>query len=310
MSTHSLKVRDGSLSIPELYLRDIYDDCLSEERASFGASFEASLEEAVNKRKYPSRLAALIASHLRRYSYLGSTVVRKEFSRLTIEVTIKGSERALGELAHLSDGRSQVTFDVNPTYYTVADALPWADTPKPVIERRALGDGGTNLEKTRLGFNITEYSTEEEFELLLTNARGKTSDLLEHLRERLFPKLKCVTLTIGRIPQFRQYCPGGSRRVISARGVVTNHTIEVSSGRNQQYVRCFDVVVEVDADLNYGKTQLTDMHLVSNVRKFINEAYLQTIQNACRFYVGTMQQRERRGVSFWGRPRLSYKTQV
>ena len=294
---------NGAPSIPDLYLRDIRDDCLSRQRRDFGES----LNDAVRVDAYPSRLAALIASHLRRYSYVGSTVKRTEFSRLTIEVTIRGSERTLGDLADLADGHSEVTFTVNPIYHTVADALEWARTPKPVIRDNPLGDGGTNLERTKRGFNVTTYSTPEAFELLLTNARGKSSTQLEDFRNKLFPKLNSVTLTIGRIPHFDRFCPGGSQRIISANGVVTRHSIEVTSGRNQQYVRCFDVVVEVDASLNYGKTQLTDMHLVSNVRRFINEAYVCTIQNACRKYVGTIQVEPSRPSSFWGRDRLNYQ---
>ena len=84
----------------------------------------------------------------------------------------------------------------------------------------------------------------------------------------------------------------------------------MSSGQNQQYVRCFDVVVEVDADLNYGKTLLTDMHLVSNVRKFINEAYRLTIQNAGRNYVGTQRTNDPRPTPFWSRSRLDDEDEI
>ena len=286
--------------IPERYLRDVKDDCF----AGTTPKFSEALANAVKKGTYPSRLAALIASHLRRFSYVGSTVARPEFSRLTIEVTIRGSVQALGDLADLADGKTEVTFKVSPTYHTVADALSWAPAPKPVPQALPLGDGGTNLSRTALGFNRTEYSTHDELELLLVNARGRKSDQLEVFHEKLFPKLNSVTLTIGRIPQFDKYCPGGSRRVISARGVVTQHRLEVLSGQNQQYVRCFDAVVDVDADLNYGKTLLTDMHLVSNVQKFINEAYRLTIQNACRNYVGTQRTDDRRPSPFWSRERL------
>ena len=293
--------RDGELSIPELYLRDIYEDCFVRAQRDY----DFSLDNAVRAKAYPSRLAALVASHLRRYSYLGSTVERGVHSRLTIEVTIRSSKESLGAMADLDDGEDLVTFEVDPTYHTVADTLPWAPNPKPVPEYRALGEGGSNLERTIRGFNITKYTKPEEFELLLINASGKMSKQVESFREKLFPKLKSVTLTVGRIPEFNQYCPGGSQRIISARGVVTHHSIEVTSGRNQQYVRCFDVVVEVDADLNYGKTLLTDMHLVSNVRKFINGAYAHTIQGACRNYVSTIRTEPREPVSFWGRQRLT-----
>ena len=109
------------------------------------------------------------------------------------------------------------------------------------MHAQPLGDGGTNLSKTKLGFNRTEYSTPDDWELLLTDARGRKSDQLEFLSEKLFPKLNSVTLTIGRIPQFNKFCPGGSQRVISARGVVTQHSIrgvERSESAVRPVLRC------------------------------------------------------------------------
>ncbi len=291
---------NGGPSIPELFLRDVQEACFS----NTTPDFDKSISDALTKGVYPNRLAALVASYLRRYSYLGSTVARPEYGRLTVEFTIKASEATLGDFGELIDNETEVTFDVQPNYHTVADALAWAKTPKPVVQAIPLGDGGTNLSRTRLGFNRTEYSTPEEWELLLTDARGRVSDQIDMLREKLFPKLNSITLTIGRISQFNKFCPGGSQRVISARGVVTQHRIDIYSGRNQQYVQCFDVIVEVDGDLNYGKTLLTDMHLVSNINKFINEAYRRTIQNACRNYVGTQTIEDPTPTPFWSRERL------
>jgi hypothetical protein len=83
--------------------------------------------------------------------------------------------------------------------------------------------------------------------------------------------------------------------------VSTSHDIPISSGQNQQYVRTLDVVVDVDAELNYGKTQLTDMHLVANVRRFLNEAYRLTLQNAGRNFVGTLKSDAPTEYRFWGR---------
>jgi hypothetical protein len=96
-------------------------------------------------------------------------------------------------------------------------------------------------------------------------------------------------LTIGRIPHFDEFLPGGSQRVISANGIVTTHEVDATRGRNQQYVRCFDLIVDVDAKLNYGKSQLTNNHLVSRVRRFINDAYAATIYRAASNWVGTIE---------------------
>jgi len=296
----SYRFPPGVDAIPEQYLRDLKEECL----LGTNPDFRTSLQNAVQRGRFPTRLAALVASDLRRFSYLGCTEARSEFDRLTVEVRLIGSPASLGELADLADGQVDVSFQVKPRYLDVSDTLDWAPAPKPVIQANAIGEGGSNLSKMKLGFNVTTYSRAEEFEALLVNARGRMSPDLELFRRLLFPKLKSVTLTIGRIPQFQLYLPGGARRVISARGVVTQHDIDVSSGQNQQYVRCFDLVVDVDADLNYGKTQLTDMHLVANVRRFVNEAYRCTIQNAARNFVGTIKIDDTTTDQFWEREEL------
>jgi hypothetical protein len=285
--------------IPEQFLRDLQEQAFTGANPNFGHS----LQNAVDKKRYPNRLAALIASALRRFTYLGSTVPRPEFNRLTVDVTVVGSAEALGPLSQYADGQERVSFEVTPRYLEVGDTLEWAPAPKPVITANPLGDGGTNLQKTKLGFNVTTYTRAEEFESLLINARGRLSPEIERFRRLLWPKLNKVMLCIGRIPQFDLYLPGGSSRVISARGVVTGHDIDISSGQNQQYVRCVDLVVDVDADLNYGKTQLTDMHLVANVRRFVNEAYRSTIQNAARNFVGTIRT-DQTHEQFWERENL------
>lgn len=160
------------------------------------------------------------------------------------------------------------------------------------------------MTKVQSGFNRTRYVGADQLEMLITDSMGRKPASLDHYRRKLFGKIRSIELTIGRIPQFSQYLPGGARRVISSRGVVTQHDIEITSGQNQQYVRCFDIVVDVDADLNYGKTHLTDTHLVANVRSFMNDAYRCSIQNAARNYVGKVKNNEPTESKFWARDDL------
>ena len=70
------------------------------------------------------------------------------------------------------------------------------------------------------------------------------------------------------------------------------HEVDLTRGRNQEYVRCFDLVIDTDAQLNYGKSQLTDNHLVGRIRRFINDAYSATIQNGAGNWVGRIDEEE------------------
>jgi hypothetical protein len=293
----------GDDGVPERFFRDVAEECLSirDERG-----YAKSLAHAVASGQYPNRLAALLASYLRRFSYLGSTRPPEELEKLAFNVKLVANDTgSLGPaLVDFVDGEPEVEITIPPSYLTVKDTLAWAPTPKPVVRKDPVGEGGSNLTKTKLAFNVTTYENDEEYEQLLAGANGRTSPELETFQRLLFPKLRSVQVTIGRIPQFDMYLPGSSRRIISARGVVTGHDIAISSGQNQQYVRCLDLIIDVDADLNYGKTQLTDMHLVANVRKYVNEAYRLTLQNAARNFVGTIKSADPIVEKFWTRPAL------
>lgn len=286
--------------VPEQFLRDVWEECFPRGAHEFGQS----LADAVKQKFFTTRLAALFAAYLRRFTYLGSTQDRPEFDKLTVSFTVKGSPDSLKPLSDFADNKSEVTFDVTPRYLNVRDTLQWTTPPKPVLLANALGEGGTNISRANNAFNVTTYSRQEEYESLLVNARSRPSPDVDMFRRLLFPKLNKITLTIGRIPAFRRFLPGESRRVISARGVVTQHDLDIIAGQNQQYVRTFDIVFDVDADLNYGKTQLTDMHLVANIRRFANEAYRSTIQNAARNFVGREKEENTEVVKFWDREDL------
>jgi hypothetical protein len=160
--------------------------------------------------------------------------------------------------------------------------------------------------RTYRGFNVQIYGDKDGYEGLLKNARGDLPEDIEEYRTRLFDRIRGIVVTIGRIPHFDEYLPGGSRRILSCNGVVTSHDLDLTKGRNQEYVRCFDLVIDVDGTLNYGKTHLTDPHLVDRIRRFINDAYRATIQNAAGSWVGVIElpDEEEQVDVFLGRPDL------
>lgn len=106
--------------VPEQYLRDVYDECIESKKRP---NFEDSLSDATIRGGFPNRLAALISSHLRRYTYLGSTQEYKEFSKLKVVMTITGSYKSLGPLAQYADGKKSVTFEMSPSYLHVFDTI-------------------------------------------------------------------------------------------------------------------------------------------------------------------------------------------
>lgn len=275
----------------KLFVQDISDQCLPHGN---DRSFGKTLQEAVDRGHFETRFAGLMASYLRRYTYAGDVWNalggKLELQNTTIKVEVICSapfETFGSEIGDLFDGKKETSFTIKPEYLLVHDTVNWVPSQtQPGLFDHALGKGGMNLDRTWRGFNVRLYADAEDYERLLTDRRGNLPDKIEEYQERLFPKINGIILTIGRIPIFDEFLPGGSQRAISANGVITTHEVDLTRGRNQEYVRCFDLVIDVDAQLNYGKSQLTDNHLVNRIRRFVNDAYSATIQNAAGNWVG------------------------
>ena len=257
----------------------------------------------------------LLKYYLARFSYAGDTLApvggRPGLSDTTIALHLTASKpnQQLGEFWGSRWGsKQQASTTFRPGYLDVTDTVGLTKVKTPGIFRQALGNGGESLERTASGFNVQTYLDLDGYRKLLLNARGdlpKKADM-DRFEQRLFPKINCIRLTIGRIPQLNSYLPHGARRVLSANGVVTEHDLEITSGRNQQYVRCVDLLIDLDANLNYGKTQITNMPLVGLVRDYVNEAYRRTLQSAAANFVGLIVESdddEQQDV-FWQRPDL------
>ena len=279
----------------ERFIQDMHHQCLPKGNDS---GFGKTLKSAVERGFYENRFAGLMATFLRRYTYAGDVLNylggKKELADTTIyiQVTCSNPSEDFGsEIGDLFDGKTQFSFKITPEYLLVSDTCNWvSQQDRPGLFHESLGRGGTNLTQTWKGFNICLYADTEDYEKLITDKNGEipqtVKGYIEEYREKLFPRINGILLTIGRIPFLEEFLPGGSQRVISANGVVTTHEVDLTRGRNQEYVRCFDLVVDVNAPLNYGKSQLTDTHLIKRIRRFVNDAYATTIQTATSNWVG------------------------
>ncbi len=259
----------------------------------FGKSIQSFFDTG-----FPSPLATLLTVFLQRYSYVGDTLasMRKQdrypSDGITINVSLRCNEPTKHfekEIADLFVEETEQSFEIEPKYFCVEDSLKWVPKGKrkPSIFNDKLGRGGSNLERTD-GFNILTFDSVEGYESLITNKRGNLPGKIDIYKKHLFNRINAIYLAIGRIPDFEIYLPGGSRRLISCNGIVTSHNIDLTRGQNQAYVRCFDLIVDVDAQLNYGKTQLTNTRLVGWIRDYINDAYVSVIQTAAGEWVGKL----------------------
>ena len=280
------------------FIQNMYEKCLPQGNDS---GFGKTLNLAKEQGDYVNRFSGLMASYLRRYTYASDVLNRlnekPELSNTTvrIDVTCSNPIQDFGnKIGALFDGITEFSFEINPEYLLVSDTSHLVKPGDHVgLFNIQLGWGGKDLPRTARGFNTLVYKNKDEYERLLIGENGKMvsqiQNSLQEYRDKLFPKINGIYLTIGRIPHFDEFLPGGSQRVISANGIVTSHLVDPTRGRNQQYVRCFDLVVDVNAKLNYGKTQLTDKHLINRINRFINDAYSATIYGAAKNWVGTIE---------------------
>lgn len=250
----------------------------------------------------PSPFAALLSSYLRRFTYVGN--VRRIWGDragfppkgMDIQITVICSDpqQRFPEYADLFGNTTQQTFRVEPEYLHIEETARWIPKGKklevagirfgtPIYDAK-LGWGGQMLLQTD-GFNRSIYVPGEYAELL-KDRKGKLPDDIDKYERSLFPRINGIVIFIGRITPFNVLLPGGSRRIISCNGVITSHEISIYRGRRQQAARCLDIVIDVDAELNYGKSHITDNHLVKLLRDFLNEAYNRTLEKAADKWVG------------------------
>ncbi|MCS3675252.1 hypothetical protein [Salinibacter ruber] len=259
--------------------------------------YGAFLQEYEDDLGYPSPLATCIASFLKRFTYAGDVLQKMDKQSqfpdggIEISVDLRCSNEDLlpGELRKLHNGSRKEEFDVDCSYLTVENTREWVPKGKkePEIFSDEIGPGGKNLSTTN-GFNVLYFDEKEEYESLLRNKNRNTPSNTEYFEDKLFDSINGIIITMGRIPDLNRFLPGASRRFISANGVPTKHDIDITRGRNQEYVRCLDIVVDVDAELNYGKNALKNNHMVSYVREYVNHAYLRSLQDGTGQWVGTM----------------------
>ena len=294
------------------FVREMEEACLPHGQ---DGGLGIQLQRAVEHGTFPNRFAGLLNVYLRRFTYCGDVLnqlgQKPEVGNTVLHVTVRCADPVgnLGNsIGQLFDGSNEFEVDVPLTHLLAEEVRSWVPAPRPGLFREPLGRGGTNLQRTASAFNKVVYQGGPEYELLLTDKHGTVrGDNIDEYRTRLFPHINGIILTIGRIPFFEEYLPRGSRRVISANGAITTHDLDLTKGRNQEYVRCFDLLVDVDAELNYGKSQLKNNHLVNLIRRFVNDAYSVTIQTAAGNWVGRITTEEPEHDVFLTRPDLAVR---
>ena len=261
-------------------------------------SLLSTLLKYLPNQNYPSPIAYLIASFLRRYTHVGNTHVntigQSNYPPNGIDIKIHlhcldpnkyFNSEVLKWFSHTS---SQI-FIIPAQYLTIKDAFRDLNLPKNIpftnIINMPYGPGGINLANTE-GFNVRLFKQSSDYELLLQNSAGEVkTSAIEIYRNQLFPKINFLYIAFGRIATFEAFLPNGTQRIISSNGTPTRDILNISKGKHQQYVQCLDLIIDIQDNLNYGKTHLIDHQLVKLINDYINDAYVAVLQKAISAWV-------------------------
>jgi hypothetical protein len=126
---------------------------------------------------------------------------------------------------------------------------------------------------------ILKLTTKEQIESLIRSKAGAVAP--EHAAA--VARINGIYLALGDPVILRRFIPGGAKRVISSHGIITSHAFSTPRGaRHELYIPRVHMIVDVDADLNYGKRHLTDRRLVNALQRYFAEAYARTLFEATR----------------------------
>lgn len=302
------------------FIEEMKNKCFSKKRAKKG-DFHDTIEQLVSykPREYPSPIAALLSVFLRRFSYVGDVQTSLGGNTSTLPnngIELKVILKSKKPFADFTKeewnkifGETHEQEFLIPTEYLhvekIISSLPKHESIPSIAydsDLDHLNLGGKNMrEKVVNKFHFSILASKKlaggkfdysDYEKLLEDSSGDLPDpeIMKMYRDKLFPHINGIVLTIGHIPHFDRYLPGGSDKIISCNGIVTDHDIKITGGRNIDYTRrCFDLIIDVDAKLDYGKKSLARNkynYLLKYVSDYADSAYKRVIQTAAKKWTG------------------------
>lgn len=186
--------------------------------------------------------------------------------------------------------RGAVTVSFPAKHWDAAEAVNRTrpGVPRPTILSQALPPGGL-LGKFNDNFIYAASLTrEEQYAALLANPNLRTK--IDPAKYRwLFQNLRGLYVVIGAHPVLQKYLIGPPRQFIAANGVPSAHVLSPPSrGGEATYVsNNIHFVVNLKADLNYGKQTIPTPRLVGEASKYFADAVRATLRNVAIAIVGS-----------------------
>ena len=241
------------------------------------------------KHPFATQAEAMLTLYLQTAPYIGDVEQLLMNSKLPIDINLRLSvgdnpvrlfEQAPQLATVFSNGPlEEVSIECKyADFETLLKGIPPRRRTSRIYTHTIPPGGGNTAESLRDSIWINRLTTPDEITALLTDARNQTHwDGLEEFKT----SIKGIYLVLGAPELLRSFIPGGPVRVISARGIRTAHSFVTPRGaRHELFVPRIHMIIDIDADLNYGKRHLTNRWAVKWANDFFAAAYSNTLFTA------------------------------
>ncbi len=243
-----------------------------------------------------SKLEKAIEYHFRTYAYAGCVNRLLGLSgpkEMQICVSISGitelddfPRKVADILEH--DGPLSCTF--SNMHWDIADAVNTAPSGKwrpTVLSTHEAPERGDIARRTPDYLWTCKMTRSGEYVTLLRN-KWLTNPIDVDGYADFFEQVSGIYIVVGSKTAFTKFNPGGPRQFLAATGIPSAHKLQPPArGADATYVtNNIHFVINLKADLNYGKQMITNTRLVGRASDFFKDAVRATLRNIAQNIVG------------------------
>lgn len=233
--------------------------------------------------------------YFRRKTYAGDVNRIQNFpviKKMNIKIIVKVGEEIpvffVPELNAIFTASPTIEISFENKHWDIQESLDRMipHIPKPSIINLDIPQSGrfTGLNPTMIW--VKTFKDEEGYLTLLNNP-GNVPPQDPTKYEGFFDRINGISIYVGQLTRMRNLLLEDPSQFVVANGVPSSHIIPLPSrGGSANYNRTVHFIINVNANLNYGKQNITDTYLLHMIHEFYTDAYRGTLKNISKAIVG------------------------